>query len=407
MVAIRSFTLEVWERNGTLLDRFSAPIEGAGLFVNRLFAALPAGDPVTLREPWYELVPRRLETGPLVAPTLHPTPPPLPAGVVVPDLIADPADPVRAITVTLYDLDRMLYTADYDTVTVFGTLVRFLLARRASEARYQQATPPLLLRVIPQVVAEDMSIFGMLPPETPVDGVFPLPTPRSPGRRTTFELVTRHTYTTRTLADMGARRTFKPELGGRNRIIWHPDAYRALCETYPVSDTVEVGGYLVGQVWQQADDPDTLLVEVTHVLAAEGTRSSALLLLFTGESWSGVRRYLARHPEQRLLGWWHTHLFPASDHFGLSGLDETLHRQFFSNPWHVAALLNVSAEQGRVLRCYQTDQQGNLVECSFERQHAADEEAHEHEHKENPNDEPTPDDSLRAAPARPDGTGGV
>jgi hypothetical protein len=397
MSTLRSFLLEVRDSHDTLLDRFGVPIEGAGLFINRLFQALPTPDPATLREPWYRLVPRRLQTGPLLPPTLTPPPLPLPAGVVVPDLVPDPADPVRSLRVTLYDLDQVLYQADYGPVEVFGPLLRFLLARRVQEERYTTATPPLRLRVVPQVEREDLSVFGLLPPETPVEGVFPLPLPRGPGRRTTFQLVTQHTYDPRALATYGPLRSFKPHLGGRHRIIWQPAAYHLLRDTYPVSDTVEVGGYLVGEVAQQADAPDTLLVEVQQVLAAEGTRSSALLLLFTGDSWSGVRRYLARHPQQRLLGWWHTHLFPASDTFGLSGLDETLHRQFFPNPWHFAALLNVSASQGRVLRCYQPDAQGNLVECAFDVQ------------GEETRDETPPGNrgAVRAAPARPDGDGGV
>lgn len=366
MTSIRSFVLQLSDRAGTPLDSFAVPLEGAGMFVNRLFTMLPGIAPTALREPWYTLVPRRLLTGPLIAPTLHPPSPPLPPGIVVPEIRPDPADPVRAITVTLYDLEREVYRADYSTVDVFGILVRFLLTRRVHEDRYRQATPPLLLRVTPQVEREDMSIFASLPPEAPVEGVFPLPVPRGPGPRTTFQLVTKHTYETRSLETLGARQTMKPQLGGRHRIIWQPAAYRALADTLRVSDRVEEGGYLVGQVYQQADAPETLLVDIQHVLAAEGTRSSALLLLFTGDSWSAVRRYLAQQPQQRLLGWWHTHLFPATDTFGLSGLDETLHRQFFSNPWHCAALLNVSPEQGRVVRCYQTDEQGNLVESSFD-----------------------------------------
>lgn len=102
------------------------------------------------------------------------------------------------------------------------------------------------------------------------------------------------------------------------------------------------------------------------MLAAVGTQASAALLLFTGDSWSALRRRLAADLQGlRLLGWWHTHLFPATDTFGLSGLDETLHRQFFSSPWHFAALLNVSHDQGRVLRCYQPDDQNILQESSY------------------------------------------
>ena len=56
----------------------------------------------------------------------------------------------------------------------------------------------------------------------------------------------------------------------------------------------------------------------------------------------------------------------ATDSFGLSGLDETLQRLYFPSPWHFAALLNVSTEQGRVIRCYQPDADGILAECAFD-----------------------------------------
>ncbi len=188
MAAIHSFLLEVCDHHGTLLDSFLAPIEGAGLFANRLFPLLPGTNPATLHEPWYRLVPRRGDTGPLTVPTVQPPPLSLPPGIAVPELVPDPADPVRAITVSLYDLERALYSADYSTVEVFGALLRLLLARRMHEARYAAAATPLLLRVVPQVERSDMSIFSMLPPEAPVEGVFPLPVPRGPGRRTTFQL---------------------------------------------------------------------------------------------------------------------------------------------------------------------------------------------------------------------------
>jgi hypothetical protein len=212
-----------------------------------------------------------------------------------------------------------------------------------------------------------MRVFDLLPQDADVEGVFPLPAPRKSGPRTSFQLVTRHSYATRGLEEFGTLRTIRGELGGRNRLLWRPQAFLSLMQSQPVSDKVEVGGYLVGQAYRQAEAPETLLVEIHQVLAAENTRASAALLLFTGDSWSALRRRLAGDLQGlRLLGWWHTHLFPASDDFGLSGLDESLHRQFFPNPWHFATLLNVSAEQGRVLRCYQPDAQGVLIECAFD-----------------------------------------
>jgi hypothetical protein len=271
------------------------------------------------------------------------------------------------MTVTLYDLDHVLYIADYATTEVFGPLLTHLIERRIADGRYGAALQPFRLLVEPQVEGGDMQIFALLPEDAAVEGVFPLPVPRQGGPRTTFQRVTRHTFAARSLADFGDTYTVKSEHHGKHRLIWRPEAFQALQSTQPVSDTVEVGGYLVGQVYQQADAPETLLVEVQHVLAAVGTQASAALLLFTGDSWSMLRRRLASDLQGfRLLGWWHTHLFPATDSFGLSGLDETLHRQFFTSAWHFAALLNVSQEQGRVLRCYQTDDQNVLQESAYQ-----------------------------------------
>jgi hypothetical protein len=366
MRTIQSFLVYISDQHGNELERLSVPVEGAALFINPLFQLLPGSDPRTLHEPWYTLTPRRLTTGPLHAPTIPaPTLPPTPELPPV-TLEPDPTDPVRAVTVGLYDLDRLLYTADYTTVDVFGPLLTYLIQRRIADGRYRAAAGPFRLRVEAQVEGGDMQIFALLPDDAPIEGVFPLPVPRRGGPRTTFQLVTQHRFAPRTLADFGATYSVGPELGGRHRLIWQPEAYRALMQTQPVSDTVEVGGYLVGQVYQQADAPETLLVEVQQVLAAVGTQASAALLLFTGDSWSMLRRRLAGELQGlRLVGWWHTHLFPATDSFGLSGLDETLHRQFFSSPWHFAALLNVSPAQGRVLRCYQPDDKKLLQESSY------------------------------------------
>lgn len=364
MPAIHSFVLEVSDSVGDLLDRFDVPVEGAALFVNALFRMLPGIDLTVLREPWYTLTPRRLLTGPLYAPDLRPPVPVSPPPITI---IPDPADPVRAISITLLDLDRELYKADYSTVDVFGPLLTYLILRRIADGRYTAAAGPFRLRVTPHTTGGDVRIFELLPPDMPVEGVFPLPVPRSTGRSTSFTRVARPINAVRGLSEFGALQTHKAELAGRNRLIWRPTAYAALTRTQPVSDSVEVGGYLVGQVYRQASAAETLLVEVQQLLVAERTSASAALLLFTGDSWSALLRLLAGQLKGGwLLGWWHTHLFPATDSFGLSGLDETLHRQFFSSPWHFAALLNVSPEQGRVLRCYQPDGDGVLSECAFD-----------------------------------------
>lgn len=363
MAAIRSFLLEVSDNAGRPLETFDVPVEGAAFFVNPLFEMLPRSSTFGLREPWYRLVPRRLTTGPLRMPEYHP---PRPRSQPPIEIVADPADPIRVISVTLYDLERELYQGDYDTVAVFGPLLTYLLLARIAGGHYTAESGPFQLRVTPQREGGDMRIFELLPENLLVEGVFPLPATRRTGQRTSFQLVTRHSYKARGLDDFPPRRSVKAQLGGRNRLIWAPAAYEALTRSQPVSDSVEVGGFLVGQVYQE-DGADRLLVDIQHVLAAENTSASAALLRFTADSWSVLRRRLASDlMGMRLLGWWHTHLFPATDDFGLSGLDETLQRLYFPSPWHFAALLNVSAEQGRVLRCYQPDDDGILAECAFD-----------------------------------------
>jgi hypothetical protein len=90
-------------------------------------------------------------------------------------------------------------------------------------------------------------------------------------------------------------------------------------------------------------------------------------LLFTGETWSQLNRLRDRdYPDRKLVSWFHTHLFEASDSFGLSGLDQDLHRRFLTKPWQVAVLLNINFKGERTVRCFQRGPDGDLVECLFE-----------------------------------------
>ena len=77
-----------------------------------------------------------------------------------------------------------------------------------------------------------------------------------------------------------------------------------------------------------------------------------LHLTFTGDSFSAVKRSLREGPSgDRLLGWFHTHLFPATDEMGLSSVDLRLHFSTFTIPWQVAGLINLDGA-GRTLRFY-------------------------------------------------------
>jgi proteasome lid subunit RPN8/RPN11 len=126
----------------------------------------------------------------------------------------------------------------------------------------------------------------------------------------------------------------------------------SLVRTYPFSDEIEEGGFLAGTVYRDADRPGGYLVHVTAVLPAERTGASMINFTFTGESFLRVSQQLEnRDKDEKLLGWYHTHLFAATSRLGLSSVDVELHRSTFRRPWQVAGLVNITDDR-RVLRFY-------------------------------------------------------
>jgi hypothetical protein len=145
-----------------------------------------------------------------------------------------------------------------------------------------------------------------------------------------------------------------------------PDALvSSLVETFPFSEEIEEGGFLVGRVYRDSDRPGGYLVHVTAVIAAQRTGASMIGFTFTGESFLRVSEQLtARGDGEALLGWYHTHLFPATPESGLSSVDEELHRSTFRRPWQVAALVNISS-QGRVLRFYHGTEDDEMARVPY------------------------------------------
>ncbi len=123
----------------------------------------------------------------------------------------------------------------------------------------------------------------------------------------------------------------------------------------PFSAEVEEGGFLAGRVYRDAHRKGGYIVEITAAIQAERTGASMLNFTFTGESFLRIgERISARNRDETLLGWYHTHLFSATDTLGLSTVDVDLHRSTFRRPWQVAALINIT-ETSRVLRFYHND----------------------------------------------------
>jgi hypothetical protein len=145
-----------------------------------------------------------------------------------------------------------------------------------------------------------------------------------------------------------------------------PDALvSSLVETFPFSAEIEEGGFLVGRVYRDSDHPDGYLVHVTAAISAQRTGASMIGFTFTGESFLRVSEQIAaRGDGEALLGWYHTHLFPATSESHLSSVDEELHRTTFRRPWQIAALVNISSE-GRVLRFYRGTEDGEMAQVPY------------------------------------------
>ncbi len=129
--------------------------------------------------------------------------------------------------------------------------------------------------------------------------------------------------------------------------------HEKLVLTHPFSTDVEEGGFLIGRVYEDAEQPDTFLVTVTAALPAQQTGASLLHFTFTGDSFDQVKRTIDRkYRGESILGWYHTHLFAATNDRGLSTIDFRLHFSTFRIPWQIAGLVNIDGNNHRVLRFY-------------------------------------------------------
>lgn len=97
----------------------------------------------------------------------------------------------------------------------------------------------------------------------------------------------------------------------------------------------EVGGLLIGEAvsWR-----GKLYVDIEAALPGAQTQAGPAHVTFTAETWAALlRRKEEEFPTRSIVGWYHSH--PQMGIF-LSGLDLSLHRHFFPQPWHVALVVN-------------------------------------------------------------------
>jgi proteasome lid subunit RPN8/RPN11 len=140
----------------------------------------------------------------------------------------------------------------------------------------------------------------------------------------------------------------------------------------------EVGGFLIGDVFQDPED-EKLFVDISNLVAADRATGSFVELRFNQEAWQQAFEEINRRfPGQRRVGWYHTHLigkrrlqpvilpeaagrqaYELVETTFFSQADAFLHRSFFPEPWHVA--LVVDLKLGGVM-FYQW-KQGEIASC--------------------------------------------
>ncbi|MCC6458992.1 MAG: hypothetical protein IT260_00885 [Saprospiraceae bacterium] len=151
-------------------------------------------------------------------------------------------------------------------------------------------------------------------------------------------------------------------------ILIHQDIYRNLVKTRMFSNHYEEGGFFIGMVYANENRPNGFIIEIRDAINAEHFGASFSHLNFTGESFAQVKKLIReQRPEEKILGWYHTHLFSADAlDIGLSRVDLQLHNTTFLNIWQVAGLINFENDGSRLLRFYvRTDGQRDMYEQQY------------------------------------------
>ncbi|MBV9448170.1 MAG: Mov34/MPN/PAD-1 family protein [Streptosporangiaceae bacterium] len=139
-----------------------------------------------------------------------------------------------------------------------------------------------------------------------------------------------------------------------------------MLELLPLSERIEEGGFLLGRIQPATGFTGRHVTQVTHVTPATRAGASAVHFTFTPDSFTEVNQELAeRQLGEELVGWYHTHLFPATTDIGtetgLSTTDIETHFATFRRDGQIAGLINLSGRR-RVLRFF-SKMNDEMKEC--------------------------------------------
>jgi hypothetical protein len=377
----KSLLITLYNQHRQALFKAALPLSVAAPAINRILREALGDKMETLKEPWYLLIAHRPGRSGVFQRSSVPAGECslygeryVPANEPPPRVTHHPQPQVEFFTVLITDFQDEIFRGQFSVDDLFLAGAEFLTRRLMEKGKLHPEDEPLYYDV-DLCTERVLSVQPDLFPDDAwkVEGVFRLP-PREPARpRIAFTKVASSPLPVASKSKFGRTELRGRGKKGRGTVLMHPRVYRDLLEI-TLSDQVENGGYLMGIPYRNVrsphgeDDPKFhWTVEITDLIQAHDAIGRPALLLFNGDCWSQMRRTAARdYPDKKLVSWFHTHLFAASDDFGLSGLDQDLHRQFFSRPWQVAVLINIDSQNQREVRCFQRGPEGDLVECQFE-----------------------------------------
>jgi proteasome lid subunit RPN8/RPN11 len=116
----------------------------------------------------------------------------------------------------------------------------------------------------------------------------------------------------------------------------------------------EVAGVLLGPPPEKQPD-GRYVVHVIDSIIAKHTVMHGASVTYTPESWRYMNDKLAeRYPDETvvMVGWYHTH--PGFGIF-LSGMDQFIHQNFFTQIWHIALVLDPLAKKSGLF-CWNREQ---------------------------------------------------
>ena len=160
------------------------------------------------------------------------------------------------------------------------------------------------------------------------------------------------------------------ELSNRKRAIVIEDpVWQRMIMHSMKQPNVEVGGFLLGSVWQELTESSSTAssstatkgaytegVWIQDLIQAEFQESSAASLRFTHETWQAVaRKHQASESPLAIVGWYHTH--PNWGIF-LSSMDEFICQNFFSDHQSVALVID---PQRKLAGCFEWDDAGKKM----------------------------------------------